>query len=91
MKDKLLILRGGKTLDKIKQLLLKLFCADPEISDVIDKYDENLLLCCDSDQEKQMKTLGYKTVTFAYTDKKISEQIGNTDLEKGGYKFEDGV
>lgn len=54
-------------------------------------YDEDLLLCGSAGDAKRLESLGYKTVTFAYSDKKINEKTGNADLENGGYKFEDGV
>ncbi len=91
MKDKLLIIWDGKAPEDIKKLLLKLFCADMENSEIPESYDEDLLLCGSAEDAKRLESLGYKTVTFAYSDKKINEKNGNADLERGGYKFEDGV
>lgn len=90
MKDKLLLIGDSQDPAEIKKLLLKLFCADIEKAEFSEMYDENLLICGNVDKAK-LEALGYKTVTIAYSEKKINEKIGNTDLEKGGYKFEDGM
>lgn len=89
MSDKLIA--DGVDLKEIKKLLLKLFCADIKEGSLPESYDENLLLCCNESELKKLKELGYKTVTFAYSDKKINEKIGNDELERRGYTFEDGV
>ena len=92
MNDKLLIIGGGDTAE-IKKLLLKLFTAESESIHCI-PTDNNSFVCVADGQaatQEQLKALGYKTVTIAYTDELINKTIGNSDLEKHGYKFEDGV
>lgn len=91
MKDKLLIIGNDKNSAEIKKLLLKLFCADIETTELPESYDENLLICSGVSEAQKLESLGYKTLTIAYSEKKINEKIGNADLERGGYKFEDGV
>ena len=91
MNEKLLII--GSDTAEIKKLLLKLFTAEAESSQGF-PTDNNSLICVADGQaetKEQLKSLGYKTVTIAYTDELINKTIGNSDLEKHGYKFEDGV
>lgn len=91
MNDKLLIIGGNAA--EIKKLLLKLFTSDAESVQSI-PADNKAFVCVESERSdviKQLKALGYKMVTIAYTDECINKTIGNDDLEKHGYKFEDGV
>lgn len=91
MNEKLLIIGGD--IAEIKKLLLKLFTAEVESAENI-PTDNNSFVCVvgrQAETQEQLKALGYKTVTIAYTDELINKTIGNSDLDKHGYKFEDGV
>lgn len=91
MNEKLLII--GECTAEIKKLLLQLFTAEAESIHCI-PADNNSLVCVAGGQaetQEQLKALGYKTVMVAYTDELINKTIGNSYLEKYGYKFEDGV
>ena len=91
MNENLLII-GGDTAE-IKKLLLQLFTAEAESIQCIPANNNSLICVADGQAEtqEQLKALGYKTVTVAYTDELINKTIGNSELEKHGYKFEDGV
>lgn len=91
-----ILLVGKCNPDEIKKLVTKLFCADSieQVDGAPTVFDENLFVCADGergDVANILKELGYKTVTIAYTQSAINQTIGNSDLEKHGYKFEDGV
>lgn len=91
MNDKLLVI-GGNTAE-IKKLLLKLFTAEAESAQSA-LADNSAFICVadgHADMQEELKAHGYKTVTIAYTDELINKTIGNSDLEKHGYKFEDGM
>lgn len=81
---------------ELNKLAIKLLCSnDIEQSESAPtELNENLLVCMDSDTDNAisaLKGLGYKTVTIAYTDSSLNQTIDNSDLEKHGYKFEDGM
>ena len=91
MNDKLSFI--GVVVAEIKKMLLKLFTAEAENAENV-SADKTSFVCVESkrsDIVEQLKTFGYKTVMIAYTDELINNTIGNGDLEKHGYKFEDGV
>ncbi len=91
MNDKLLII--GEDTSDIKKLLLKLFTAEAESAESI-SVDKASFVCVESERSdvvEQMNTLGYKMVAIAYADELVNKEIGNGDLEKYGYKFEDGM
>lgn len=91
MNDKLLII--GENTAKIKKLLLKLFTSETERAESI-PGDNKAFVCVESERKdafEQMKTLGYKMIAIAYTEELVNKEIGNGDLEKHGYKFEDGM
>lgn len=91
MNDKLLIIDENTA--EIKNLLLKLFTAELEGTKNIPTYNASFVCVADGQAEtqEQLKALGYKTVTVAYTNKLVKKEIGYGDLEKPGYKFEDGI
>ncbi len=91
MNEKLLIIGGD--IAEIKKLLLKLFTAESERIQCFPTDNDSFICVADgqADTQEQLKSLGYKTVSIAYTDDLINKTIGNSDLEKHGYKFEDGV
>ena len=91
MNEKLLIIGGD--IAEIKKLLLKLFTAESESIQCFPTDNDSFICVADgqADTQEQLKSLGYKTVTIAYTNELINKTIGNSDLEKHGYKFEDGM
>ncbi|WP_251546323.1 MULTISPECIES: hypothetical protein [Pumilibacter] len=91
MNEKLLII--GECTAEIKKLLLQLFTAETESIQCFPTDNDSFICVAEGQAEtqEQLKSLGYKTVTIAYTNDLINKIIGNSDLEKHGYKFEDGV
>jgi hypothetical protein len=96
MNNKLLIIGNDKQPDEVKKLLVKLLCTQDieNVESSTIQGRDNDFICADGMDENiasKLKSLGYKTVLFAYTDEAVNHSGVNSDLEKNGFKFEDGV
>lgn len=98
MIQKILIADSELCAEEVKKLFVKAVCVPQTVitKDEIIVKNEGTIICLSncadfSVASDKLNSLGYKTVLLAYTEELLKEKIGNSDLEKHGYKFEDGV
>lgn len=98
MIEKILVADSELCAEEAKKLFIKAVCVPETVitQEEITVKNDGAVICLSnrldfSVASEKLKSLGYKTVLLAYTDELLKEKIDNSDLEKYGYKFEDGV
>lgn len=98
MIQKILIADSEICAEEVKKLFIKAVCVPKTIitQEKINEKNDGAVICFSNSSDftataEKLNVLGYKCVLIAYTDELLKEKIGNSDLEKHGYKFEDGV
>lgn len=98
MIEKILFADSELCAEEVKKLFIKAICVPKTVitKEEITEKNDSAVICLSNSFDyasvaKNLNALGYKTVLLAYTDELITEKIDNSDLEKHGYKFEDGV
>lgn len=98
MIQKILFADSELCAEEVKKLFLKAVCVPETVitQEEITVKNDGAIICLSNCSDvfvvsEKLNSLGYKTVLLAYTDELLKEKIDNSDLEKNGYKFEDGV